>query len=166
MKTIYLKEKVRVSDPCYKRKVWCAETLSNVLPGKWFVDIIRYENESTIQELQIRHEDYQTCNIAEFYSEVSADSGQMGVYNEDYFEDNCEDHDYYDTSSWYRRACDLTAGQELYGILDSGQGVVCRSGDGDGAYRLYVAYDNNERIVGIRVDFTDIIDWLDEEHFN
>ena len=151
MNKIFLKDKVQVSDPCYGYGIWCAVTLDNVLSGKWCVDVEEYRGRNVI--LEARHCYYPNRPILEYKGDCGVDSGQLGIFNADYYESNCGDNNYDDVESWYRRMCELTLNEPKWGIADGGDGVVSESGYGDGCYPLYVSYNDGGKIVGIRVEF-------------
>ena len=73
---------------------------------------------------------------------VGVDSGQAGIFNEKYYEENQPKEE------WYDRICELT-NDEHFGVIDN-EGVVSRTGYGDGSYRAYAAFYDG-KIVGIKI---------------
>lgn len=151
MEQIRLRKKVRVSDPCYGTTVWCAGTLDNVKEGLYDVDVeISDEGMwgNRVKSLTVVHTDYNKPlvfnKVANF--EVGVDSGQAGIYDEDYYnqyhtEKDCDD-------DWYNAICKLT---NPAGTKD-GKCAVSRSGYGDGGYTCELVEHNNE-VVAIRITF-------------
>lgn len=164
MEQIRLGKKVRVSDPCYGTTTWCAGTIDNVKEGLYNVEVELVDDlwgskYSRVKSLTVVHSDYKGSlffnKIASF--EVGVDSGQAGIYDEDYYNqyhsiDNCN-------CDWYEDVCELTypAGTK------DGKCVVSSSGYGDGCYICELVEDNNE-VVAIRITFIeDEEDYEDEE---
>lgn len=154
MEQIKLGKKVRVSDPCYGTKVWCAGTIDNVKEGLYNVDVELVDDlwgsrHSRVKSLTVVHSDYKGPlffnKIASF--EVGVDSGQAGIYDEEYYNqyhsiDNCND-------DWYEDICELTY---PVGTKD-GKCVVSSSGYGDGCYICYMIVDNDNQVVAISIVF-------------
>ena len=161
MEQIRLGKKVRVSDPCYGTKVWCAGTIDNVKEGLYNVEVEMSDEGmwgKRVKSLTVVHADYKGFLLfnesAPF--EVGVDSGQAGIYDEDYYNqyhtvDNCND-------DWYDDICELTypAGTK------DGKCVVSSSGFGDGCYTCELVEDNNE-VVAIRITFIEDEEYEDEE---
>ena len=160
---IALKDKVYISDPCYQIMTWCQAYLSDVLPGEYACFIKMFEER--VAELLVVHKDFLGIhhNEAEevpfcidYVFSLGVDSGQMGIFDADYYEENQPNDDFNNTSSWYRRVCDTTCEQDA-GVLDN-LGVVSSSGYGDGSYPLYIS-EEDDKIVAMKVVF------IDEEDF-
>ena len=153
---IKLGELARVSDPCYDDindmmvainvptkagEYSCYAYTADF--GKWGV---------RVSSLKIVHTDLGVVDCDEYLSFCGVDSGQLGIFDYDYFRRNCRDNDYDNKNSWYRRVCDLTMGEG--GTIDD-MGVVTPSGYGDGGYNVCVHYvsDESEDIDAIEIIF-------------
>lgn len=172
--SIQLNESVIVTDPCYKVGIWCSKLLSNVKEGRYkclFRITNEGESEKRVSSLIAIHKDFldcidfknsfqfdskQICKIP-YFNVIGVDSGQAGIFNYDYYvahqpDDNWEP-DIKGNKSWYRKVCDITCSEELGGIIEN-NGVVSRSGDGDGPYNCLTFYDvKTEEIIGIVIDY-------------
>lgn len=164
MEQIRLGKKVRVSDPCYGTKVWCAGTIDNVKEGLYNVEVELVDDlwgsrHSRVKSLTVVHTDYKGSLVfnesAPF--EVGVDSGQAGIYDEDYYSqyhsiDNCN-------GDWYEDVCELTypAGTK------DGKCAVSSSGYGDGCYICELVKENNE-VVAIRIVFIEEDEEDDEDY--
>lgn len=149
---ILLSDRVIISDPCYDIGTWCTGTLDNVLPGPY---VVKYDmNESfglRVSALAVIHEDYTSSEyeweeIENAY--IGVDSGECGIYDSKFFEtiksDKEIDKKFYDISSNYQFP-------DVYVVNASC--VVSRSGYGDGGYPLYVARNNEGKVIGISVQY-------------
>lgn len=155
MEQIRLGKKVRVSDPCYGTEVWCAGTIDNVKEGLYNVKVEMSDNfmwGKRVKSLTVVHADYKGFlffnESARF--EVGVDSGQAGIYDEDYYnqyhtEDDCDDN-------WYDEVCKLTLSNEQFGTKDN-KCVVSSSGFGDGCYICYISVDDDYQVVAISIVF-------------
>ena len=160
MKQIQLGKRVRVSDPCYGTGVWCSGEVDNVKEGTYNVDV-EISNEGMwgerVKSLTAIHSEYTSHSIIEKAPfEVGVDSGQAGIYDEDYYrqyhsEDDCND-------DWYHDICQLT---DPFGTKDD-KCVVSSSGYGDGGYDCYLLRDKNNEVVGFQIVF--IEDEEDEDY--
>ncbi len=154
--------KMKVSDPCYRPDVWCSGVL-DTKPGTWKAAVGGWGDRVAV--LAAKHEDcplpltIHTINntldglphllskdwkIADF--EVGVDSGQAGFYDNDNFvARNGGDDD-----AWYDKMCDITQSRAKAGVFSDG--VVARSGYGDGGYPcVYHAGDDG------KIDFVYVI---------
>ena len=164
-KFIQLGSEVRVSDPCYDNDVWCKTNLSNVLPGRYKVDVEQSDEGSwgvRNSILQVVHEDYVGKNLIwEGHSEIGVDSGQAGIFCESsYRKDDVEistpnikfDIDFHkEGDKWYEKMCKFTLEGKHWGSYETG--VVSSSGYGDGGYPLDIVRDNSGNIVGMKITF-------------
>ncbi len=176
-KQIYLSKNVRVSDPCYTDDVWCKTQLTNVLPGpyNWSVSF----NDTSgwghrVSGITLIHDSFDDDDSIEwqYHSEIGVDSGQAGIFcetsyrndevassittpsNVDFpYEENGEG------DAWYAKMCKFTLSDDSYGAYDTG--LVSSSGIGDGGYPLYVAYDNDNNIIAMKIDY--LLDDEDED---
>ena len=154
-KTITLTEKVIISDPCYKVGFRGQTALDNILAGVWKVNVDDINNDpwgGRIRSLTVTHKEYPRTGIKELLSYITADSGQCGIFNADYYASRQPDDNYDNPQSWYRRICDITLNSPRWGTIDDA-GAVTQSGFGDGMYPVYVARNEEGSIVGIRIKF-------------
>jgi len=177
-KTFNLGSKVIVSDPCYKIPTWCQAVVKDVLPGTYVSEIDEYDGEDwgiRISKLRAIHQDHILTrhHIKWTAHEVTigVDSGQAGIFDFDHYRD--DDHsETYDLplifgddwnsdkgDKWYQRMCALTLSKEdnVLGLSEDGfgcspDGVVSRSGYGDGPYTLFIG-KVGDQIVGFEIEF-------------
>jgi hypothetical protein len=168
MNQITLSENVMVSDPCYTPDTWCQTKLTNVLPGKYNVDVQKSDEGSwgtRVSSITVIHEDYDDTDDWEQHSECGVDSGQCGVFcmtsyrNDEMSEGittpdvnfNLSDYRKDDGGEkWYEKMCRFTLSENQWGLYDTG--VVTSSGIGDGLYPMDVMMDG-DKIVGIRLEY-------------
>ena len=157
-----------VSDPCYSLDTWCQTKLSNVLPGKYNVDVDKSDLGDwgvRVSSITVVHEDYVDDGDWEQHSECGVDSGQCGVFcmtgyrNDELSKsittptlDNPFVLPYNDKGGdmWYEKMCHFTLCEPQWGLYDTG--VVSSSGIGDGMYPLDVMMDG-DKIVGMRLEY-------------
>jgi len=188
MNQITLSENVMVSDPCYTPDTWCQTKLTNVLPGKYNVEVDRHDEGTgwgtRVSSITVIHEDYDDTDDWEQHSECGVDSGQCGVFcmtsyrNDEMSESittpdvnfNLGDYRKDDGGEkWYEKMCKFTLSENQWGVYDTG--VVSSSGIGDGLYPMDVMMDG-DKIVGIRLEYLgnsdeDILDEdEDDEEFD
>jgi hypothetical protein len=173
--TITLGKEVMVSDPCYTEPTWCQIKLDDVKPGNYNA----YHKEHDCGEWGVRssmllviHQDHTEDELEwdQEDGEVGVDSGQAGIFSyETYRKDGLEmevptvgydgrSFEWLDTLSradevggdWYTKMCKKTLTTDGWGTYD--QGIVSRSGFGDGSYTLYTARIEGE-VVAMAVDF-------------
>lgn len=173
--TITLGKEVMVSDPCYTEPTWCQIKLDDVKPGNYNA----YHKEHDCGEWGVRssmllviHQDHTEDELEwdQEDGEVGVDSGQAGIFSyETYRKDGLEmevptvgydgrSFEWLDTLSradevggdWYTKMCKKTLTTDGWGTYD--QGIVSRSGFGDGGYSLYTARIDGE-VVAMAVDF-------------
>lgn len=153
--TITLGDLAQVTDPCYEHSSFYSASVK-VLTGQWKCRVRIKELKhwgKRVVAIEARHKDYPKGRIAEDHPTILVvDSGQLGVFDASYYKINQPDDDWDNPASWYRRVCDLTCNVPYYGIID-GQGAVCESGIGDGAYYLQVTKNADGLVVGMRVRF-------------
>lgn len=109
---ITLKDKIVISDPCYDNKTWCQGVYDKVAPGKYncyvnyFYDSSWCPNYRRVANIIIVHEKYKSKVATAKNTEhtIGIDSGQMGIFDYDYFQ-NFNGHS---DDNWYSRVCDLT----------------------------------------------------------
>lgn len=148
--------KMRVTDPCYSKGTWCSGVF-NAANGKWNAYIGVSDEGSwgdRVSELVVMNEDagylfnWQLTNI-----DVGVDSGQAGFFDEAKYPDGERTGEYEDLNTFYGQVCEMTLSRKQAGVLPFG--VASSSGYGDGSYRCYVAYNNNNEVVAARIQFID-----------
>lgn len=90
---------VRISDPCYEKDTWCAGTVDSVKTGKWLSSIVKYDDSETdwgdrVGELHAYHESKETKEEPEWEElgiDVGVDSGQAGIFDEDFYGTDLEE---------------------------------------------------------------------------
>ena len=169
MNQITLSENVMVSDPCYTPDTWCQTKLTNVLPGKYNVEVDKHDEGTgwgtRVSSITVIHEDYVDDGDWEQHSECGVDSGQCGIFcmtsyrNDEMSEGittpdvnfNLGDYRKDDGGEkWYEKMCRFTLSENQWGLYDTG--VVTSSGIGDGLYPMDVMMDG-DKIVGIRLEY-------------
>lgn len=174
--TITLGKEVMVSDPGYTEPTWCQVKLTDVKPGVYNA----YHKSHDCGEWGVRssmllvihqdHNDDEDLVWDQEDGEVGVDSGQAGIFSyETYRKDGLEMEvptvgydgrsfewldsvfkDRKDGDDWYLKMTKRTLTTEGWGTYD--QGIVSRSGLGDGGYSLYTARVDGE-VVAMAVDF-------------
>ena len=149
--TVHLKDSVYITDPCHEVGTWCQGLVTNIMPGEY--RCIRRMTEDTVfnttfrvAQIRVIRIGYEAANLKykKLPITVGVDSGQAGIFNKDYYEKNQPNED------WYEKICEITD-ENHFGVIND-EGVVSRSGYGDGSYRAYAAYANG-KIVGIKIYF-------------
>lgn len=177
MKEIKLSNKVIITDPCYGIQDYpnphTKLVLDNVKAGTYQTNI-HYSDESgwgnRVAALEIIHADYNPFNdsievvnldLVECIGSVCVDSGQMGIYDYDYYKSVSNDDGVDD--NWYDEICKLTLSQEMSGTKDN-LCVVSRTGYGDGDYNVYIGTVNGEvAYIGIIFIDDELDEFLDDE---
>lgn len=151
---------MRVSDPCYKKDIWCSLTLPNCKTGTWDAAVAHVDSDSwghRVAALAVRHTNgpsfmqfmntenlpahpcHPRAGIKMFDADAGVDSGQCGFFDNRFYGDDavCKNMaltaDY--GNPWYNMCCDATSDDDKCGIVP--YGVVSCSGVGDGGYPLY-----------------------------
>lgn len=186
--------KVRVSDPCYDLKTWCAATIENVKNGTWLA--LAEMEHGRISILEARHESCGTEDFMELVgNEAGVDSGQAGIFDLQHFKDDSvvpkdlelEPYGNNDEAGdrWYDLCCSKTVGEDTpyhyegdkvvfdkvertakdkAGVIPFG--CVSSSGYGDGGYPISVAHEKGE-VVGIRITYIgEEEDEMEDEEIN
>lgn len=171
MKQLTLKSNVIISDPCYSKDTWCQHQVDNVQPGVYtaFVNIIdAKEWGQRVARLVIFHESLtiQQVSCEEELGEIGVDSGQAGFFSEESYRNDTVAQtiitppgswielsgDFAEGDAWYDKMCAFTINApEKFGVYS--EGVVARSGFGDGIYPVYVQYDSLGMIVAMEIEF-------------
>jgi hypothetical protein len=168
--------KMVCSDPCYEIPTWCQGVIENVKNGKWAAGVATSDEGSGhervshlwVYNLEAAIKDSTIVREIESYRghglpfSGCVDSGQFGFfdfahYRNDESAKELKKHDFgenYDRESgdeWYRAACELTLGDESWGILPFG--AVSSSGYGDGFYMVKGIKDDNGEYVAFCVEY-------------
>jgi hypothetical protein len=171
MKTITLSKEVMVSDPGYTVPTWCQHKLTNVLPGEYQCKAVMF-NAGLFGErcsfIIAVHKDYNTDNKLYWRrikgTTIGVDSGQAGIFsmetyrNDEIFLTGKSEHTKkYGIhkedagEEWYGHMCDLSDFyKDKWGTYANG--IVSRSGLGDGSYELRLA-KHKGKVIGMVLDF-------------
>ena len=170
-KQITLGKEVMVSDPTYSVPTWCQIKLDNVKPGNYYVFCKKVNTgswgvrNSMLIAIHENHIEDTHPNWKKHKGEVGVDSGQAGFFSMDtYRKDNLEmdvpdktydGRDFFlpveePGDDWYLKMCKITLAEKGWGSYSNG--VVCRSGFGDGGYDLWTA-NKGRSIIALAVDF-------------
>lgn len=147
--------KIHVSDPCYDYACSGAVTLTNALSGRYLATLVKHNLdiwETRISKLTIQHEDYKDI-VPDIYSdyEIAVDSGQAGFFDDYYYQQN-QGGDFGNINTLFGLACSLTLSKNQGGILFD-KGVVSETGFGDGCYSLFIAKNDDGKIVAASIIF-------------
>lgn len=181
---ITLKSKVIVTDPCYTIPTWCHSQFSTVKPGKYHTFVILSDEGDwgirTSRLYAIHEEDHliMELNWEVLSNNIGVDSGQAGIFTLDSYrkdkiaskitypkgEWNAEEYaamrsivdgKIEDGDIWYEKMCGLTLNTK-YGFGTYKNGVVSRTGIGDGVYTLYgnfIKVNGKDKINAFCIDF-------------
>lgn len=164
--TIELGNEVYVTDPCYNTDVWCMALIKNLKKGLYkCFGFVSDEGDWGMRNsrLTIVNADY-TDKVLSYdflgYN-IGVDSGQAGFFDKAYYEkyhngEYVDDNP--DDNAWYNRVCDITLNGDNCGTIDN-KGVVSSSGYGDGCYSVYGAYNENNELIALQLEFI----WDDDE---
>ncbi|RAV14393.1 DUF4241 domain-containing protein [Paenibacillus contaminans] len=152
--------KLVVSDPCFDlNDVPVMGVLENARNGVWngLVEktelddwgevcskLFAHHNNNSIDDLQ-----WVRCDFI-----IGVDSGQAGIFDIVKYrlsDSETENQDPDADSDWYLACCDITESNDEAGVIDGG--VVSRSGMGDGGYQAFLAKDEREQIIGVKIVF-------------
>jgi hypothetical protein len=161
-----------LSDPCYEIPTWC-QGIVKVANGLWETDIERnsfgdriarlwaYNLEAAINDPKIIHR-IEEGNGSPIPFSAGVDSGQFGFFDRVHYrndesskelpkQDFGDNWDRQDGDSWYRACCELTLGEDSWGVLPFG--VVSTSGYGDGSYMVVGIKNSNSEYIAIGITF-------------
>ena len=166
MKPFKLGEEVIVSDPCYEVPTWCQVIVKKVTPGNYVPFVKKTDNAfwgRRVSMLMSIHQDYLNSHIIwkKYNGTVGVDSGQAGIFSKETYRVNGSARKiqgsmsgFFNTTEpgeqWYEQMCNRTLGDKGWGQYK--EGVVSRSGLGDGSYDLFVGRVSG-KIVGFCIDF-------------
>lgn len=157
-------DQLRVSDPCYESDSEGGFSIQNVLPGQWKAYIDWYSND-TISALCVVSQEhngnlYESC--FEEIADVGVDSGQLGVFDKVYYNDN-QGGEYDQPDTFYGKCCNATSSEQCCGVIDD-RGFVSSSGYGDGSYHVQVAKNSDGSVYAVLVDFIYNEDGCEDEY--
>jgi hypothetical protein len=178
-KQITLGTEVMVSDPCYTEPTWCQIKLKNVKPGNYHA--FHKEHDAgdwgvRTSMILVVHEEHLIDNLKwkEHSGEVGVDSGQAGIFSYDTYrkddiveeiglgdgdisffgmspwKEMTEARDQEPGERWYLSMCSRTLGEQGWGSYSNG--IVSRSGFGDGGYPLFTA-TRYGKVIAMAIDF-------------
>jgi len=138
-----------VADPCYVPDAMYVTRIQDALPGLWSAGVVRYFEGDwgvRVAELHAYHVDYLEGDKVRWVTEESmgVDSGQGGIFDLSKYG--------YDPKyeEWYNICCAHTLSSKGAGIVE--QGVVSRSGFGDGFYGVHTRRIG-KKVVGVRIEY-------------
>ena len=142
--------KIQVCDPSYNFGDSGTLILENVFNGKYLATI-EYEDD-LISSIHICHKNFFN-DILEFENIgfISVDSGQAGFFDFNLFIKN-HGGTFDDSNSFYGSACAITSSPLQAGIINN-FGVVSSSGFGDGCYNVFVAKNDDNKIIAAYISF-------------
>ena len=138
-----------VGDPCYQPGTAYTAVLHTLRPGSWDA-ALRLDEAGVVRALTLGID--LPVRVARYQAALSVDSGQIGVFDEDYYRRSRSGSQQED---WYARVMETTLDESDHGGTLDGQCAVCRAGMGDGSYPLLIGYDATDRIVLLNLDFSD-----------
>ena len=148
--TINLNGSVVVTDPCYENYLVWHNCHFEVKPGNYRCLLNLDLKNDRVRGLRIQHESIKKPRKLVYIGKCGVDSGQLGIFDENYYISHHTDTDYDNLKSWYRQICDMTSDGN-FGTLDSG--VVSCSGYGDGMYGVYGSFDKDQQLNCIDITF-------------
>lgn len=165
---------MRISDPCYKKDVWCTGIIPNCRTGRWEA-VTAYYNDGLfgrrVSMLAARAVDSSASfdlldelgDLAVGDFDVGVDSGQAGMYDDaTYGLDSIAESlptppdKIYGTepgSLWYSCCCEATDTEIRADVLPNG--VVSRSGFGDGGYTAFYHIGQDKKVDLIAIQYID-----------
>lgn len=145
---ITLDGKIIITDPCYEPDIWC--TVKTELPKARYnckVLTVNKRNASLI----VMKKSFKNKGISyKYIGSAGVDSGQLGIFDLDYFIKHQPDDDWENEKSWYRKVSEATINPG-YTLTDKA-GVCSSTYCGDGMYPVYEIL-NDGKVIGIRVNF-------------
>lgn len=87
---------LRLSDPCYDKKTWCAGSVDNVLNGTWKSQVVKKTEDNwghRCRKLIAVHESFtkETCTFKKLKIDVGVDSGQAGIFDDKFYQVNYDE---------------------------------------------------------------------------
>lgn len=147
--SLVLPNEIVASDPCYDFGKWCQQILS-IKGGEYIAKVERFDDGTGWGTrnyiLKLNHISCPKKKATSYECTLGVDSGQMGIFNADYYEQNQP------SKEWYRMVCDTTLYGNRCGVTDE-KGIVTESGCGDGGYELKVGYNSKKEIVALEISF-------------
>ncbi|MBR1772645.1 MAG: hypothetical protein IJ749_01965 [Eubacterium sp.] len=145
---IALSRDVIISDPCYDPDTWC--TIRTRLPKAKYSCNIYLENQRNAALVILKNGITEDNVDYKYIGSAGVDSGQLGIFDLDYFKTHQPDDDYENPDSWYSKVCHATI--EPGYVITDGKGVCSSTYCGDGMYPVYEILHNG-KVVGLRANF-------------
>lgn len=81
---------LRISDPCYDKKTWCAGVVHHVLPGTWKAQVLKKTEDNwghRCRKLCAVHESFDKSKITvkKLKIDVGVDSGCCGIFDDQFY---------------------------------------------------------------------------------
>lgn len=154
--------KLRVTDPCYDRSIWCSGYV-DAENGTWEAFVYMSDQGAwgnRVSALEVRRvgENEAPDRLVSF--EVGVDSGQAGFFDDAFYPEGDDNGEYGNTDTFYGKVCEITLSDKRAGVLPFG--AVSSSGYGDGGYDCFVL-EKNGKVVAARIVF--ISEEGDEDYF-
>jgi len=157
-----------ISDPSYTPN---DESLADIVGnekaknGQWSAWCEYEESEGRVAQLHAYIPVALNGCIREKFITVGVDSGQMGIFDSNKWEDSNEysgtkfhnKFDSFGSSLWYDVCCNITCNTDeeqenkSFGNMDGG--VVCSTGYGDGSYDCVLGFDKDDFLVSVSITF-------------
>lgn len=153
--------KIIIIDPCYALDGITDDIAAVNIPAKnglWYVHVSQEHSRwggDRVHAISVIHSDYPFASGTLLPYSIAVDSGQVGIFDSTVFP--TDDVRNVDDGSFYAKICDITCSGQGWGVYEqdgSINSVVTSSGYGDGLYKLYGEYRNNE-LVSAQVVFVD-----------
>jgi len=143
---IKIKDKVIISDPCYKRGTWCMSEQCNMLDGNYnyYVEEINTDWGDKVKSIEIVHENYKRPKKWKYKNSlIGVDTGQAGIFCEEIFPKLEEERgNYGDINTFYGKCCNLTMQnyKEIQIVLDLKESIKRNDFE-----RSLIYYKNNQK---------------------
>ena len=146
--------RLRVTDPCYEKDVWCVGVIEDALPGKWNAEIEISDEGSwgrRVASLIVRHEQFPEAKCTtQTGFDIGVDSGQAGFFDDSKYPEGSTG-EFGETDTMYGQICEKTLADQIGGV---GYGVASSTGYGDGSYDCLIAYDpDGKNVVAAKLIF-------------
>lgn len=136
--------KLIISDPCYKRRTWCAGVVERVKNGTWHATIkMTPEGRALIAVCQ---EERYVGKMKKRRFEVGVDSAQVGIFCDSLYPSRKNPN-----PGFYETCCEADKGHLRAGLV-MGRGVVCFTDDG--SYTAFVGRNKEGLAVAVRIELS------------
>jgi len=155
--------KLVVSDPSYRLDE-ATGILDQVLAGTWtaYVDMAEVREWGDVcSKLTACHSSVDEQRDSLYWIKcsffVDVKSGQAGIFDIGSYRSDDTDSDAHTDSVWYSACCNITDGAYEAGVMIGG--VVSRAGTGNGSYGAYMAVNDQEQVIGVKIVFVKGGEW-------